>query len=277
MNHDFHTPDPVRLYVEVGRGSIRVQASDECRERGETQVRIDGSRPDQVVVDQDGDQVSVVVPKERLGFGGDKREVHVTVSMPTGSQAVLRAGSATVAVTGDLAVVAVKSGSGDVTVERVGGQGLVETGSGDVRLESVTGELQVKCGSGDVRVGSLEGPATISTGSGDIVLARTAAHVAVKTGSGDLVVEEAADDLTMSTGSGDAWVRRALRGRLTLNGASGDVRVGIPSGTPVWTDVTTITGQIRSDLPSTGEPADGQDFIELRARTATGNVQLQAL
>ena len=32
-------------------------------------------------------------------------------------------------------------------------------------------------------------------------------------------------------------VRAARRGRITAKGASGDVRLGIPAGTPVWTDI----------------------------------------
>ena len=49
--------------------------------------------------------------------------------------------------------------------------------------------------------------------------------------------------------------------------ASGDVRVGIPAGVPVWTDVSSVTGQVHSDLQGAGEPAEGQDYIELRAKT----------
>ena len=43
--------------------------------------------------------------------------------------------------------------------------------------------------------------------------------------------------MTMTTGSGDTVIRTATRGRITSKGASGDVRIGVPVGTPVWTDI----------------------------------------
>jgi DUF4097 and DUF4098 domain-containing protein YvlB len=67
------------------------------------------------------------------------------------------------------------------------------------------------------------------------------------------------------------------RGRLTAKNVSGDVRVGIPAGIPVWTDISSVTGSVRSDLDGAGEPSDGQDYIELRARTVSGDVYLRQL
>ena len=57
-------------------------------------------------------------------------------------------------------------------------------------------------------------------------------------------------------------------------GASGDVRVGIPSGLPVWTDLSTVSGSIRSSLEGAGQPAEGQDHVELRAKTVSGDIVL---
>jgi hypothetical protein len=38
-----------------------------------------------------------------------------------------------------------------------------------------------------------------------------------------------------------------------------------------------VTGDIRSDLVGAGEPADGADHIEVRAKTATGDIVLRQL
>ena len=51
------------------------------------------------------------------------------------------------------------------------------------------------------------------------------------------------------------------------------VHTGVP-GTPVWTDVRTASGRLSSDLPSTGEPAPDQPYLEVRATTASGDVTL---
>ena len=78
----------------------------------------------------------------------------------------------------------------------------------------------------------------------------------------------------MATGSGDFLIDLARRGRLTAKGASGDVVVGIPAGMPVWTDLSTVSGSIRSSLEGAGQPAEGEDHVELRAKTVSGDIVL---
>ena len=266
--HHFDTPKPIDLLTEIGRGSVAVRAT----ETAETRVEITGRDADQVTVRQDDDHVSVVGPRQRPGFGGDRLDVVVT--LPTGSRIAVRTGSADIAVTGTVDTARLKSGSGDVRLEAADGAVLVETGSGDVRLDTVRGDLKVKSGSGDVAVPVAEGGATISTGSGDIRLGRTGGPVVVKTGSGDLEVRAAGGDVAMTTGSGDLVIGRAARGRVTVKAASGDVRLGVPSGVPVWTDISTVSGKIRSDLTGAGRPAEGVDHLEVRAKTVSGDVVL---
>ncbi|WP_101523262.1 DUF4097 family beta strand repeat-containing protein [Nocardioides houyundeii] len=278
MNHRFHTPDPIQLRAEVGRGTLTIDAADEARAQGETRVDVEGPHSDLVEVTQHGDQISVLAPPPRFGFeSAGEQSLHVTVVLPTGSDAVLRTGSARTKVTGSLATLAVKSGSGEVEVARLAGQALLETGSGQIRIDVVAGELQAKSGSGDIVLGLVTAPATLSTGSGDVTVQTVEAELVVKTGSGDLTVTHAAADLSMATGSGDVRLTKVQRGRVGVRGASGDVRLGIPGGTPVWTDITTLSGAIRSDLPPTGEPADGQDHVEVRAKTVSGDVVLTQL
>ncbi|MFA6298233.1 MAG: hypothetical protein WC642_03645, partial [Nocardioides sp.] len=69
----------------------------------------------------------------------------------------------------------------------------------------------------------------------------------------------------------------ATRGRFTAKGASGNVRIGIPAGVPVWTDISTVTGRIHSTLQGAGQPEDGADHIEVRAKIVSGDVVLTEL
>jgi DUF4097 and DUF4098 domain-containing protein YvlB len=64
------------------------------------------------------------------------------------------------------------------------------------------------------------------------------------------------------------------RGRVTVKGASGDVAIGVATGIPVWTDVATVTGTIRSDLQGAGQPQEGQDHVEIRVKTVSGDIVL---
>ncbi|MDQ6641356.1 MAG: DUF4097 domain-containing protein, partial [Actinomycetota bacterium] len=131
--------------------------------------------------------------------------------------------------------------------------------------------------SGDVRIGTAASPVGISTGSGDVTIGTTSASTVIKTGSGDLTVNRAETDLSLTTASGDTEVGRFSRGALRAKSASGDVRIGIPRGVPVWTDISTVSGRVGSDLESAGEPAPGQDHVEVRASTVSGDVLLRQL
>ena len=114
----------------------------------------------------------------------------------------------------------------------------------------------------------------VTTGSGDVRVEASAGELAVKTGSGDAQVGQVSGDVVFTTGSGDLVIGRAASGRITAKTASGDVRIGVAGGTPVWTDVRTASGRLSSSLPTTGEPADGQSYLEVRATTASGDVTL---
>lgn len=267
--HHFETPRPVALYVEIGKGSVQVVAT----KTHESLVEVTGRDADDVRVEQSGDRISVVA-RQRTGFRSGDSRLDVRVTVPTDSDLAVRTGSADITVDGTVASSQVRSGSGNVRMDTLGGPGTIETGSGDIAVDEVLGELRVKSGSGDVNIGHTESAVAISTGSGDVEIGSTNGPTVVKTGSGDLKVVDAQTDVSLSTGSGDLVIGAAQRGRVTAKGASGDVRVGIPAGIPVWTDVTTVSGEIRSSLSGAGEPAEGADHVELRAKTVSGDILL---
>ncbi len=266
----FDTPTPIDLYVENGAGRVAVVATETTT----THVRVAGARADEASIDRDRDQVSVLAPKWRGGLFRGDQSLDIEVEVPLGSRLVLKSGSAAVEVTGEVGQTKVKSGSGQVRLERVAGEAVVGTGSGDVEIGSVTGALKVRSGSGAVAIGTTGGTASLSSGSGDVRIARAGASVVVKTGSGDLEILESEDDVASTSGSGALTVRLARRGRVTAKGASGDILVGVPAGTPVWTDISTVSGRVSSSLPSAGQPEPGADHVEVRAVTVSGNVAL---
>ncbi|WP_193612429.1 DUF4097 family beta strand repeat-containing protein [Nocardioides lijunqiniae] len=268
--HHFETRHPVRLYVELGKGSVRVSATDTT----ESHVEISGRDAADVLVEQSGDQLTVVAPRQRGGFLSGDSALHVVVTVPTDSDVAVKSGSADVDCRGAFGAGQVKSGSGDVTLEAFGRPATVETGSGDIRIERADSELRIKSGSGDVHVEHTASAVAVSTGSGDVQVGTNNGPATVKTGSGDLKVVEATHDVSLSTGSGDLHISTASRGRFTVKGASGDVRIGIPAGVPVWTDISTITGRIHSTLQGAGQPEEGVDHVEVRTKTVSGDVVL---
>lgn len=269
-DYQFETPEPVALYAEIGSGQVDVTATDTA----ESRVEITGRHADEVDVTLAGRDLRIIAPKRRTGFFGNDDSLFVTVTVPTGSDLVARTGSADLGVVGALSSAHVKTGSGDVRLDVLAGSATVQTGSGDVEIEEARGDTQVKCGSGDVAVRRGGSALAVSTGSGDVEVGSNQGPAVIKTGSGDVRVVDAVTDLTMTTGSGDLQIDTARAGRFVAKGASGSVHVGIPAGTPVWTDISTVSGRIHSNVESAGEPADGADHVELRATTVSGDVIL---
>lgn len=273
MRHTFTTPRPVSLVVELRTGDLVVRTGEVT----ETVVDVDGPDAGTMSVEQHGNEIWVAAPRRRGGFLDDDEPVSVHISVPHDSRLSAKLGSADVRVDGRLGQATVRTGTGDVRVERVGGETSVESGSGDVRVESVDGALRLKCGTGSVVLGRVGAAAEVSTGSGDVLVSSASEPVAVKSGSSDLRVGDAVEDLVLSTASGDIVVDRMRQGRLTAKNVSGDITVGVPDGIPVWTDVSSLTGSVRSDLRGAGRPQEGEPFLEVRAKTVSGDVHLEQL
>ena len=273
MNKTFETPEPISLYVELGSGVVHVVADDVVQ----TTVTVDGKDADDAIVEQRGSQIVVAAPHRRAGLFGTSSELNVHVTLPINSEVATKLGSADVVGTGRFGTAKIKSGSGDVRLEELGGDALIETGSGDILVGTAAGELRIKCGSGDVEIGRLDSAASISTGSGDVELGTTQDEVLVKSGSGSMRVKDAHTDVSLSTASGDLHVGVMHRGVLVAKNVSGDIRVGIPANIPVWTDIHCATGRVRSNLESAGQPEKGQDFIEVRAKTISGDIHLEQM
>ena len=273
MQHTFHTPGPTSLYVEIGSGSTRTHTAD----TDQTEVLVEGRDADRVTVEQRGDEIVVKADNRRAGFLAFGSDVTVTVTLPHDSDLNVRLGSADLVAAGRYGAVHVKSGSGDLVLGDVTRDAVVLTGSGDVRIGSSAGDLRVKSGSGSVAVGRTDGTTVVTSGSGRIAIDSAHAETVTKTGSGDVRIGESTRSVSVTSGSGDLEVGTAARGVVRAKSASGDVLVGVPAGVPVWTDISCVTGSIRSNLQGAGEPAEGQDHVEIRATTVSGDVSLTQL
>ena len=273
MQRTFETPNPTSLYVELGSGDLAVDAENVTQ----TVVTVDGRTADDVTVEQRGDQIVVLAPQRKGSFFTGDNQLTISVTLPTDSQLATKLGSADLVVTGRLGEAGIKSGSGDLRFDDLSADASIESGSGDIEVDTVSGDLRIKSGSGDIEVDRLDGNASISTGSGDVEIGTARGDVQVKSGSGDLRVRQAHGDVALSTASGDLIVGRMERGELQAKNVSGDIHVGIPANIPVWTDVSAITGRVSSNLAGAGQPEEGQDYIEVRAKTVSGDIVLEQL
>jgi hypothetical protein len=270
LDLSFDTPEPIDLYVENGRGLVDVTATDTI----ETTVRITGDRAEEFDVRDLGDRIAIIAPPRSGGFLGKAPRAEIVVEVPVASALHAKVGSSDVVTHGRFADTRVDSGSGDVTLDIVEGDAVLQSGSGDLVVEHLVGEAHLKSGSGDVLVRHAESSLVVTTGSGDVRVDAARDDLAVKTGSGDARVLSLGSEAVFTTGSGDLVVDEVAAGRITAKTASGDVRIGVVAGTPVWTDVRTASGRLTSTLAGTGEPAPDQPYLEVRATTASGDVTL---
>lgn len=270
--YDFETPEPVELHAELGSGSLQITAG----QVGVTKVAVDGDEGGDVTVTQEGRQISIRSRSGRRLLGvGLTAELDVRVLVPTGSDLVVRCGSAGTSADGTYGTGSLRAGSGGIRVEAFAGDATVTTGSGDIELGAVGGSLRSKTGSGSLAVGRCDGEAVVTSGSGSLRFDTFGRLLAAKTGSGDLEVGRAGERLEFSAGSGDLRVRELRAGQVQAKTGSGDIDLAIPAGTPVWTDLRTVSGRVDNQLPSVGQPAEGDPFVHLRVVTASGDVRLR--
>jgi len=167
-----------------------------------------------------------------------------------------------------LAAIALRTMSGDVTADGIGGASRWTTASGDLRL-AVAG-----------------GPVVMETMSGDAVLEATVPlGVTARTVSGDVRVRAPRLDLVdASTTSGDIHLEAALAAgaRHTITSVSGDVE--ITTSSPVRLEANTIAGDVRATGTHIAEGGRGRrtlvvgnGSVAVSVRTMSGDVRLRAL
>lgn len=270
---EFDTPAPIRIRVELTAGEVSLRLSDTTV----TRVEVDSSwddAVDQTRVELHGDELLVVGPR-RSGLFRSTPEIEVVIEAPTGSSLDAELHSADLDVAGTLARARVRTGSGDVALDRVTDELRADSGSGDVRVAYAGGGGALRAGSGDLEVEAIGGGRLqCNTGSGDIALGRVEAAADLRSGSGDVSVQDSSAELVASTASGDQQVRRAWAGTLRLRSASGDVHVGISGGAAAWLDITTVSGSVNSVLDRSSEPGDDEARVAVHVSTVSGDVDL---
>ena len=275
MERTFDTPEPIQLYVELGSGEVRIDATDTTT----TEVTATGDHADEVTVEQSGARIAVIGPKRRTGFlGGSDSKIILTVTVPAHSELVTKTGSADQHVTGTLG-----PGQRPVRLRRRPARHRSPDPPWSTRARATSPSTTPAPTYASRAARATSGwpawpaPPASRPAAATSPSAPPAAPIVLKSGSGDLRVGQAHGDVSLSSASGDLIVDTQHRGGVVAKNASGDVRIGIPGGVPVWTDVSTVTGRISSNLEGAGQPQSGEDYIEVRAKTVSGDIALKQL
>jgi hypothetical protein len=261
----FDTPGSVLLTIDCPVGEVDVTTHDAPR----TEVDVTALKNDDTTREAventrvelretgDGHEVRVEVPRRNGSFFGREPKIRVAVRAPHGAALAFRTASADVDAHGRLGAVRGKTASGDVEVEAAD-EVSVTTASGDLRFREVRGNAELRAVSGDISVGRVGG------------------ELAAGVVSGDLRVTSADRGGAVSAVSGDIALAAVTSGDVDLTSVSGDVTVGIREGSRVHVDVTTVSGDLRSDLDLGDAPPSGDGpLVEIRGRTVSGDLRVR--
>lgn len=233
------------LDIRIESGKVEVRKGAE----GEVSVSVDTEDPD-FVVEQRGSSIIVSSEWNRRHRGA----TFVVVDTPPHSDLGVSVASAEVQV--------------DVPLDRAD----IKTASGDI---DVTGAetLTVKTASGDLRVDHVRSALRFSTASGDLFLAgEVRGSVAVSTASGDVRIEECEATVDVNSVSGDVHIGRFSGRSGNFKAMSGDVTLGIVTGTSVDLDVNLLSGRLYLPEPA---PTETERHMSVKAKMVSGDLRIE--
>ena len=113
----------------------------------------------------------------------------------------------------------------------------LKSGAGDISVDRATGHAEITAGSGDVRLRELDGSAVIKNSNGDTWIGVAAGDLRVNAANGNIAVDLAQADVGAKSANGDVRLGEVVRGSVVLETQIGDLEVGIREGTAAWLDV----------------------------------------
>lgn len=150
------------------------------------------------------------------------------------------------------ASIEVKTVSGDIEAEGLGGLFEANAVSGDITAKKVDKGMAIETVSGDLQLEDINGDANLETVSGAIILNRIKGSVDAETVSGEIELREVsmARDVEAKTVSGDITYHGDInpQGRYTLKTHSGDVELMLPADAGFELEAETYSGHIDCDF-----------------------------
>jgi hypothetical protein len=276
----FDTPEPISATIDIVGGDVRVGAG----ERGTTTVTVaptDADNPEdrkaaeQTRVEYTDGHLLVKQPKLRAWLprhtGG---QVDVTVELPAGSQVHGGAALADFQTDGPLGRLRITTGLGHIRVDEAETLAL-KSGLGDISVERATGHADVTTGSGDVRVRELASSAVIKNSNGDTWVGDANGELRLHAANGDIAVDRSQAGIGAKSSNGDIRLSDVVRGSVVLETSLGNLEVGIREGTAAWLDVRAAAGRVVNELEAADGPAPSTEKVEVRARTSAGDVLIR--
>jgi hypothetical protein len=268
----FAVDGPVALVVRAPAGTVEVEAADGVTEATVSlepaddgsakavedtvvELRRGGGRPELVVDVQHGFRVGGKRGPRLSIVVGRGPSIAIRIRVPSGSSLDAATEASDVIGTGSFDRAEVRTASGDVRLDTIEGNATIKAVSGDVSVDRIAGEASVNSVSGDAVIGALGGPADVHSVSGDVE------------------VRQADTSLKVKTISGDARIGSAKEGSVEMQSVSGDLTLGLRSGSRLWVDARSTSGKTRSDLDISSVPtSEERPLVELRAKSVSCDI-----
>jgi hypothetical protein len=270
----FDTPEPISVDVEFGVGDLRIEASD----RTETTVEVRPSDPakqadvtvaEQTRVECANGHLLVEAPSDwRRWMPRRGGSIDVEIGLPEGSRVLVEAGVGAVHGRGRLGECQCKVGVGEIRLDGTGRTNL-KTGAGDITMERAAGKAEIVTGSGAVRIGSIDGAAAVKNSNGDTWIGEVSGAARVSAGNGSISVDRVHEGIVAKTAMGDVRIGEVARGAAVAQTAFGQIEIGVLDGVAAWLDLHTKFGNVHNALDDAEAPATGRTSRAPSGRSTT--------
>jgi len=207
------------------------------------------------------------------------------VTVPSQTRLTSNSGSGDLTLSGLELPLTAKTGSGNVTVERISADSRVSSGSGDLTINSVKGVLYAQTGSGNIRANDLAGDAFVNTGSGDVQIRQSAGgSVKAQTGSGNIKLQGIKGGLRADAGSGNIQAEGEPTADWRLSAGSGNITLRVPTQASFNIDARTSSGTLKVNHPVTMQGTMAHNHIQgkvgnggvlLDVHTGSGDIEVE--
>jgi hypothetical protein len=277
----FDTPQPTPVTIEISVGTVHLIASD----RADTIVTVnpsDRTRRDDVeaaektIVEMSNGGILVKGPKSRgrlnLIGPGKTGSVDVTVELPSGSSFRGDAGMGDFRADGRLGDMHIRSGVGDVRLDHTASADVV-SGAGRLSLNRADGRVRVIT-AGDMSLGAVDGDLELKNNVGETWVGEVTGTARVKSAAGDITVDRAHGSITAKTATGNIEFGEVGSGSIVLETAAGRLDIGVREGVAAWLDAKTSFGRVLNTIGEATRPDSAERTVEVRARTAFGDISI---
>ncbi len=276
----FDTAQPITATIDLGAGAVRIVASERATTAIDVRPSDASNEEDRKVseltrVEYADGRLLVKAPRQRNWLsrsGGGS--IDVTIELPAGSDVHGNGAAADFDCDGPIGECRIKSGLGHIRVDEAG-RLAVRSGLGDISVERVTGAADITTGSGDVRAHELEGTAVVRNSNGATWIGVAGADLRVNAANGGVAVDVARSTVVAKSANGDITLREVTRGTVVLETRLGHLEVGIPEGTAAFLDVRSSAGRLYNSLEASEAPEGPAETVEVRGRTSAGDIVIR--